>query len=585
MRARLLSQTGRHADALKDLDIVLKLSPSVMARIERSGLLSKLGRAEEGLRGLEQLLSEHPGNADVLLAMAQYYFHEKEDRPTANEFYRRSLEARFDSRTAGLLVFSLLATRGPEEAANVEAAHDLTVRCIDESRFDAESSSNFVSALVHTADFGRLSKIDQWGLAGYWARTNVPGALHGLLSRVETRADRVRLLDLHRLWGDLLVKKAAMAPPLPALRRDTHRKKIRVGLMSSDLRHHPVSYFALPIFEHYDPSLFELYAYSFYPKAPDRVQEYITSKTTVFRTLVGGSDWSVARQMIEDELDIIFEFGGSTHLNRISVLAHRVAPIQASWLGYPNSIGLPTIDRILVDPYIKPAPDLLVEQPFEMPQTWVTLGRIGFNDQAALAEAPPLIANGHVTFGTANNPMKYTPRLLALWSRVLQEVPGSRFLFIRPEGAVPAFSQHIITEFAANGIDGSRISFRPVRGQHLPHYNEIDIALDCVPHTGGTTTCECLWMGVPVVTKAGEAFYERLSLSNLSNAGLGDLCVSTDDGYVRTAVALASDRPRLVELKKELRTRVRRSPLCDEEGWVRAWQDEIRRLVAPGAWS
>jgi predicted O-linked N-acetylglucosamine transferase (SPINDLY family) len=294
---------------------------------------------------------------------------------------------------------------------------------------------------------------------------------------------------------------------------------------------------------------------------------------------VGGTDRDVANQMIEDELDIIFELGGSTHLNRISVLAYRVAPIQASWLGYPNSIGLPTIDYILVDPYLKPAPDLLIEKPFEMPHSWVSLSRLGFHDGDEINPLPPVQRNGYVTFGTANNPMKYTPGLLALWARVMNEVPGSRFLFIRPEGDVPAFRKHVLAAFAVGGIGAERIAFRPIRGLHKPHYNDIDISLDCIPHTGGTTTCEALWMGVPVVTRIGEAFYERLSYSNLANAGLKDLCAETEDDYVNVAVDLANDPAGIANIRNSLRGHIKASPLGDTVGWVRDWQDVIRSLV------
>lgn len=579
LRAAILKSTGRYEEALKDFDIALKSAPSLGARLDRAWLLLTMGRKAEGQEELEAAVREHPNDERALRAMADFHFREREDRETANDFYRRSLAARFDVETAGHLVFSLMATRGPNEAVHVDEAHRLTARIIDTGQFDVRASVNLVSVLSHVADFQRLAKIDRWDCADYWARTNSPGGLHGLLSRVETAEDRRHLLALHAKWGDIQVQRANALAPLPALVARKPRAKIRVGIMSSDLRHHPVTYFALPLFDHFDPERFELYCYSFYPREPDQVQRYIMSKATVFRTIVGGADRDVARQMIADELDIVFELGGSTHLNRINVLAYRVAPIQASWLGYPSSAGLPTIDRILVDPYIKNKPELLIEKPFDMPHSWVCLSRLGFHDGYEIRPDPPLVRNGYVTYGTANNPMKYTPALLALWARVLAEVPQSRFLFIRPEGAVEAFRKHMLDGFAAGGIAADRIEFRPVRGTHLPHYNDIDIALDCGPQTGGTTSCETVWMGVPVVTKVGEAFYERLSYSNISNAGLGDLCTHSDDDYVRTAVALAGDAKRIIELRRSLRAQVKASPLGDTRGWVNAWQDEIVRLV------
>lgn len=584
LRANILRSVGRYEEALKDFDIAVKSQPTVSGRLDRGWLLLTMGRKEEGQQALEAAVRDHPNDATALRSMADFYFREKEDREAANDFYRRSLAARFDVEAAGHLVFSLMATRGAKEAANVEEAHQLTARIIDAGQFDMRASVNLVSMLSHVADFKRLAKIDRWKCGEYWARTNSPGGLHGLLSRVETAEDRRHLLDLHRLWGNIQAERAATLAPLPALVAHKPRGKIRVGIMSSDLRHHPVTYFALPLFDHFDPERFEIYCYSFYPREPDQVQRYIMSKATQFRTIVGGADRDVARQMMADELDIVFELGGSTHLNRINVLAYRVAPVQASWLGYPNSAGLPTIDRILVDPYIRNNPELLVEKPFNMPHSWVCLSRLGFHDGLEIRPDPPLVRNGYITFGTANNPMKYTPALIRLWARVLSEVPQSRFLLIRPEGDVPAFRGHILDEFAAGGVPADRVDFRPVRGQHMPHYNDIDIALDCGPQTGGTTTCETMWMGVPVVTKVGEAFYERLSYSNISNAGLGDLCAADDDGYVRTAVALAADTKRIIDLRRSLRGTIRTAtPLGDTKGWVDAWQNEIERIVKGGA--
>ena len=376
-----------------------------------------------------------------------------------------------------------------------------------------------------------------------------------------------------------MVKRASLSPPPTAPAIVAAKSKIRIGIMSSDLRNHPVTYFALPIFENYDRERFEIYCYSFNPKEPDNVQRHITSRVTEFRTIIGNTDRDVAAQIIADDLDIIFELGGSTHLNRISVLAYRVAPIQVSWLGYPNSIGLPTIDYILVDPYIKPAPDLLIEKPFLMPKSWVSLSRLGFHDADDINPVSAVERNGHITFGTANNPMKYTSGLIALWARTMREVEGSRFLFVRPEGNVPAFRKHVLDAFAAGGIAAERIEFRPIRGQHRPHYNDMDISLDCIPHTGGTTTCESLWMGVPVVTRIGEAFYERLSYSNLANAGLEDLCAESEDDYFEIAVALANDRAGLANIRKSLRGHIKSSPLGDTVGWVRDWQDVITSLV------
>ena len=178
-----------------------------------------------------------------------------------------------------------------------------------------------------------------------------------------------------------------------------------------------------------------------------------------------------------------------------------------------------------------------------------------------------------------NNPYKFTPELFRLWAEVMNRVPDSRFLFVRPEAGAPSFRGNIAREFAKYGIVGDRLLYESTRGKHMRHYNRIDIALDSAPHTGGTTTCETLWMGCPTVTLVGEAFFERLSYSNLSNAGLGDLCGFTRKQYVDIAVELANGKGRLRDLRQNLRSRLRTSPLGNAERWVRNFEATVEREV------
>jgi len=353
--------------------------------------------------------------------------------------------------------------------------------------------------------------------------------------------------------------------------------------MSSDLRDHPVAYFALPIFQHYDRSRFEIVCYTCHPAPPDPVQIYVQQQVAAMRFMLEASDAEIAQRIADDDLDILFELGGSTRYNRLEVMAYRAAPVQASWLGYPHSAGLETIDYILVDPYLKPEdPALLIEKPLEMPESWVSLGPIGFRNEP-IEVALPEERQGALTFGTMNSPYKYTPQLFALWASVMRRVENSRFLFVRSEAAAPCFRENVSREFETHGIARDRIECAaPMRGRHLQHYNRIDIALDTAPQTGGTTTCETLWMGVPVATLVGEAFFERLSYSNLSNAGLGDLCAFSPEQYVEIAVALAADRPRRRELRRTLRSGLRQTPLGDSVRWVRHFEATIECAVGRG---
>ncbi|MFI4966564.1 MAG: hypothetical protein ACHP9T_14495, partial [Caulobacterales bacterium] len=249
----------------------------------------------------------------------------------------------------------------------------------------------------------------------------------------------------------------------------------------------------------------------------------------------------------------------------------------------PHSAGLSTIDYLILDPYILPdRRELLIEQPLVLKHAWYPLTPQIFRDKIPLTPEPPAAANGFVTFGTANNPQKYTAEVLRTWAQIMQACPGSRFLFIRPEGGASSFRQNILDAFAQEGIQAERIQFEAVRGAHLPHYNRIDISLDPFPQTGGTTTCESLWMGAPCVTLAGEAPFERLSYSVLANLELLDLSANTVPEYLEIAARLAHDGGRLAALRSGMRARMRASPLGRTDAWARDFYDLVARTVEVG---
>ncbi|MBS0333843.1 MAG: hypothetical protein JSS35_13835, partial [Proteobacteria bacterium] len=384
-------------------------------------------------------------------------------------------------------------------------------------------------------------------------------------------------------WGENVEKAAARRP----IRRPKPRApdgKIRLGFLSSDLRAHPVGYFALPLFEHVDPR-FEIYCYSFFQgERADQMQEFFASKSKAYRWDPELSLPNAAQMIADDQLDMLIELGGSTHMNRLDLMAWKAAPRQASWLGYPHSAGLSTIDYLVTDPYnTPPRRDLLIEQPLMMPKSWIALGRMVFSDKHEIAPGVPQDRSGRITFGTANNPHKYNRETIALWAAVLRAVPDSRFLFVRPEGSGATFCANLRREFEAGGVSGDRVDFHPVRGAHMPVYNEIDITLDPVPLTGGTTTTESLWMGVPVVSLIGEAFFERLSYSILVNSGVGDLATPDKDEYVRIAAALAADHARRLSLRHGLRQQMRDGPLGQTEQFAKDFYDLIARTVQPTA--
>jgi predicted O-linked N-acetylglucosamine transferase (SPINDLY family) len=579
----LLAQALHGAGKLAELDAMLEralaaapgdddLTVTVARHASRRG---DRARALELLHGVIARNRTHV-DANFLLA----HILGDGDRRGANEALARAAEAAPNSfELLDRRIDSLVRSRYDDETAHIEQAYalscDLMERFPDRLR---PAARTLRTVLMRVMDEERMAATgDLADLLPLWQAEGRHSSVHYELGHVATLEDRIALVDWHRDWGRKVEAGITPLPP-PAAPAVQGGRKLRVGFMSSDLRQHPVTYFALPLFESYDPDAVEVFCYSFYERAPDKVQGHIAQKVTGFRHWPGRPSAQVAEGIAQDGLDILFELGGSTAMNKLEVMAYRPARLGASWLGYPHSAGLSRIDLILTDPYLSPAdPQLLIERPFEMPETWVALSRMFA--QVSITEGTPEARKGHLTFGTANNPYKYTALCLDLWADVLRAVPGARFVFLRPEAGAASFVANTRAAFARRDVDPERLEYIGVRGDHMRHYNEIDIALDTAPHVGGTTTCEALWMGVPTISLVGPGFPERLSYSNLTNAGLGDLAVPTAQDYVATAVALAGDPARRLHLRHGLRAQIAANPLGQPERFARNFYDLARKVA------
>jgi predicted O-linked N-acetylglucosamine transferase (SPINDLY family) len=426
------------------------------------------------------------------------------------------------------------------------------------------------------ASLGDLRALGRWS-----ARHGRPDDLLFQLPRIASETDRLEVVEQHRLLGERLERRAAAAP-IVRPPRGRGGGPIRLGFLSSDLRHHVVAYFAQPLWEYADPR-FALYGYSSFRGEPDVVQQWIAGRSAGFRILPE-DDREAAGLMAADELDLLIDLGGTAPGSRPGVLAFRPAPLQASWLGYPHSLGLPVIDHIILDPFLAPERrELLLEAPLLMPQSWIAMSGAAFQPQPPLQPEPPFRHCGRVTFGTANDPYKFNPPMLRAWARIVAAAPGSRFMIVRPEAGAQVFRDNIAGIFALEGVTAERLDFRPVRGAVRAAYGEIDIALDTFPVTGGTTTCEAFWMGAPTVTLAGPAIYERLGWSILNNLGLADLAAPDVAAYERTAVALADDPARLAELRRTARQRVASHPIGQARAFAACFYDLVAGAIGAAA--
>jgi protein O-GlcNAc transferase len=575
-------ERGDRDGAIEALNEAIVANPDVARLLQaKAVLLRHASRNQEAETFLTSLLPRFERAAWLHHEMARAVT--SRDAALATSHHRRAVQLaphHVDYRLA--LAEILFRTPGAAEGAHIDDAFAMLATCPPASRLQPFDAKVRTEILTRVADYEAAKAVGSFrDLGRLWASAMLHTALFDHLGRVESAEDRHELIAQHRLWGDKMLARAQANPILhpPPRQRSA---KIRLGFLSSDLRDHPVAYFVWPLFEHADRERFEIYCYSFYRgENEDAAQRYLASRVDAFRWQPYITDRNAAQMIADDQLDILFELGGSTHMNKLEVMAWKPAKLCASWLGYPHSAGLTTIDHLLVDPALNPPdPKLLIERPLVMPRTWIAMSDKAFPDSHVIDPVAPVRRNGFVTFGTANNPYKYNAAMLNAWARTVARVPGSRFIFVRPEAGSAVFQRNIRARFQAEGVTADRIEFRAIRGGHMPHYNDIDITLDTFPQTGGTTTCEALWMGVPTVSLVGEALFERLSYSILVNAGLGDLCATTAEQFVDIAVALAADTDRIQALRTGLRDQIRGSPLGQTQQFARDFYDLVARTVA-----
>lgn len=399
------------------------------------------------------------------------------------------------------------------------------------------------------------------------------------LTYADTDSEIRQLMRIHREWGDVQAHRTRVAP-MPAILHDKTRRKIRIGLLSSDLRGHSVVKFVSPLIDRYDRDRVELYCYSPYIGAVDEVEKNIVHFVDSYQRIGEMSAREIIQRIRDDHVDIILELNGLTRHSRLPSLVDRAAPVQMEWLGYPFTTGLEQMDYLVCDQYLKPAnPDYLYETPFEMKGAWVCFG---VTCAAPIQDMPAFARRGHITFGSFNNMYKFSPKTLDLWAAVLQRVPESTFLVCRPGVNSIVFQSNFSKEMSRRGVDPKRLEFLDSHPSDIRYdecYNLIDISLDTAPLTGGTTTVDSLDMGVPVVSLMGPALHQRISYAVLNHVGCPDLVAETPEDYVEKAVALANNTDRLLGYRYSLRKMVRRSILCDWDCFYTGFQDMIDRLV------
>jgi protein O-GlcNAc transferase len=388
------------------------------------------------------------------------------------------------------------------------------------------------------------------------------------------------LFEMHCRYGRLVAGELPpLARPLYKVAPDAARR-IRIGYVSPNFSRHSVGYFIEPVIVNHDRTAFEIYCY--YTNAQvDDTTERIDACADAWRHVHGMSDDALANLIKEDRIDVLVDLAGHTSFGRLPVFARKPAPVQLTWLGYPDTTGVSAIDYRVTDGIADPAGAEArhTERLLRIPDLFLCYQPPSDAPAVSLRETAP----EEVVFCSFNTLEKVNARTIAAWAAILRGVSGSRLLIKADILKHEAAARRLRESFTAHGVDEARlelVTWAEDRASHLDMYGRADIALDTFPYNGTTTTCEAMWMGVPVVTLEGEAHMSRVGATLLASAGLGDLVARTPEAYVEAAVRLARDAARRHALRSSLRPALRGSALMDHAGFTRKLEAGMRR-----AWS
>lgn len=471
------------------------------------------------------------------------------------------------------------------DPSHAEARHHLGGMLLDRGRFDEAEESLRAAASMRPGDAGiaatlarLLNESGRSAEAASLLRSHaaspepdaaVSSMLAFTLNYIDT--DPGEVFNAHAAFGR---GHPRVPPPRPGSVPHSPEpdRRLRIGIISADLREHAVASFIEPFFRHHDRRTFELVAYHTGGKV-DAVSDRLKSLAGTWRHIFPPSDERVRAAVAADRPDILVELGGHTSPRLLGQLAGRLAPVQVTAIGYPNTAGVPSIDARFVDGITDPSGTerWAVERLVRLPGCFLCY--------QPPTDAPEPRPTTDMVFGSFNNPAKLSPRTIDLWSRVLAAAPGSRLLLKGKSFAERSARERLRAMFP----DPSRVEcvgeiacFR----DHLDLYSKVSVALDPVPYNGTTTTCEALWMGVPVVTLQGDRHAARVGVSLLTAAGRPELIAATPDDYIRLAAGLITDPARIIEYRRTLRSAMAASRLCDGPAYARGFEGAMRELWA-----
>jgi len=390
-------------------------------------------------------------------------------------------------------------------------------------------------------------------------------------------ADIQAIFQAHREWG---IEKCKQVHIRQGYKNDYRLDRpIKVGYVSPDFFTHSVSYFIEGILANHSKTNFVIYCYSNVVKEDAKTLR-LKQMAHVWRNINSKSAEEATMMIMEDGIDILVDLTGHTAGNRLDIMSLKPAPVQVTYIGYPNTTGLPTIDYRFTDAVVDPVDtkQCYVEELVRLPHCFLCYSP---SPDAGQVAPTPYLKNGYITFGSFNNLAKINPGVIQLWAEVLKRVPNSRMVIKCKPFACEMIRRHLQKRMQAEGIDPSRLdlfSLIPMNHDHLQAYGLMDISLDTFPYAGTTTTCEALWMGVPVITLTGDNHAHNVGSTILKQVGHEELIAHTKKDYIASAVSLASDVQQLQSIRSGLRDKMRQSYLCNSQDFTRNLENTYKLI-------
>lgn len=571
----ILHSAGRLQDAMKAYQVATGLKPDFAeAHSNLAGVLSELSRHVEALHAADRAIHVNPrlanafaNKGNALKGLGRY-----DEAITA---YRRSLA--LSEKGSAEVFFNLGIVM--EEAGRIREALDAYHQATQIAPDFPKAHCNHGFALMRLGQ--PANAVESYKRAieagpGYRkAHDNLLFTMNYLPGLTQ-----VEIYEAHRRWGADQTATSGLAGKAAHPSAGQAGHPLRIGYVSPDFYTHSVAYFFEALLDARDRDVFSIACYSNVEK-PDLTTERLKKKVDQWVPIEEMSDEAVAEKIRQDEIDILVDLAGHTAGNRLAVFASKPAPIQVTWLGYPNTTGLETIDYRITDHVADPVgeSDLLHTE---------KLVRIDgpFLCYRPSRDAPdvsvlPAIDAGYVTFGSFNNISKINPAVIRVWSDILHAVSGSRILLKDGAFSDDKVRENFLKQFSVCDVGPERIDFQgklPKTREHLNYYERVDVALDTFPYNGTTTTCEAMWMGVPVITLKGDRHAARVGASILAHSGFGFLVGSSFKDYVNISTKLAADIERLRNVRVTLRDALKESVICNVELFARSMENAYRQM-------